>query len=97
MEKQGPRSARAAQADGAGSRVRLARHRRPPSGRDTRRSSGACNPAARRNPAWLPNVRAMAAHALDTRGGGLTVRTFFEATQSQDELDDVLAELQGLP
>ena len=39
----------------------------------------------------------MAAHALDTRGGGLTPPTFPEATLPQDELDDVLAELQGLP
>ena len=34
---------------------------------------------------------------LKTRDGGLTPPTFPEATQSQDELDDVLAEQQGLP
>ncbi|HEX2076750.1 MAG TPA: amino acid adenylation domain-containing protein [Longimicrobium sp.] len=39
----------------------------------------------------------MAAHALETRDGGLTPPTFPEATLSQDELDDVLAGLQGLP
>jgi hypothetical protein len=39
----------------------------------------------------------MAAHALETRDGGLTPPTFTEATLSQDELDGILAELQGLP
>ena len=39
----------------------------------------------------------MAAHALETRDDGLTPPTFPEATLSQHELDEVLAELQGLP
>jgi hypothetical protein len=39
----------------------------------------------------------MMAHAGEGRDGGLTSPTSIEATLSQDELDDVLAELQGMP
>jgi hypothetical protein len=38
----------------------------------------------------------MMRHALDTRDAGLTPSDFPEAALSQDELDDVLAELEGL-
>jgi hypothetical protein len=39
----------------------------------------------------------MAAHALESATEGSPLRTFFEAPQSQDEMDDVMAEHRGLP
>jgi non-ribosomal peptide synthase protein (TIGR01720 family) len=45
---------------------------------------------------WLRTLRAMMSHALDTRDAGFTPSDFPEAALSQDELDDVLAELEGL-
>jgi hypothetical protein len=39
----------------------------------------------------------MTARALGPATAGSLSPTFFEATLSQDELDDVLAELQGMP
>jgi non-ribosomal peptide synthase protein (TIGR01720 family) len=45
---------------------------------------------------WLRELRAMMSHALDTRDAGFTPSDFPESALSQDELDDVLAELEGL-
>jgi non-ribosomal peptide synthase protein (TIGR01720 family) len=45
---------------------------------------------------WLRELRAMMAHALESRDAGFTPSDFPEAALSQDELDDVLAELEGL-
>jgi non-ribosomal peptide synthase protein (TIGR01720 family) len=45
---------------------------------------------------WLRELRAMMAHALESRDAGLTPSDFPEAALSQDELDGVLAELEGL-
>lgn len=45
---------------------------------------------------WLRELRAMMAHALESRDAGFTPSDFPEAALSQDELDGVLAELEGL-
>ncbi len=45
---------------------------------------------------WLRELRAMMTHALESRDAGLTPSDFPEAALSQDELDGVLAELEGL-
>ncbi len=45
---------------------------------------------------WLCELRTMMAHALQSRDAGFTPSDFPEAALSQDDLDDVLAELEGL-